>query len=147
MKKIISSRELLEILKESSKLSCITINSTNLISSFNNDEICKYLKKVMTKLHIDKQFNLSFNNLNKSPKFYEIFSNIEQLIYYVIEPSHLLLLLNQLTKLSIIKIYLLALEQESVRLNFIFHAQGIDVSVPELSIWIDKNEFIIYKIS
>ncbi|CAF4646669.1 unnamed protein product [Rotaria sp. Silwood2] len=165
--KIISSKELLEILKESPKLSMITINSTNLKLLFNDDELCKYLNKMIKKLHLDKQFNLSFNNLNQSQnfqpsfhsrnelkKFCEIFSNIEQLICYVIEPDDVLFLVNQLTKLSTMKVYLPPLgghnyfftlfAQESSRLNFIFRTRRIGVNAPELSMWIGRNELILY---
>ncbi|CAF3695309.1 unnamed protein product [Rotaria sp. Silwood1] len=165
--KIISSRELLEILKESPKLSMITINSTNLKLLFNDDELCKYLNKMIKKLHLDKQFNLSFNNLNQSnifqpsfnsrnelKKFCEIFSNIKQLICYLIEPDDVLFLLNQLKKLSTMKVYLPPLgghnyfftlfAQESSRLNFIFRIRCTHGNAPELSMWIGRNKLIMY---
>ncbi|CAF1270888.1 unnamed protein product [Rotaria sordida] len=167
-KKIISSKELLEILKQTPKLSTITINPINLKLLFNDNELCKYFNKMIKKLHIDnKQFNLSLNNLNQSKnfqpsfnnhnelkKFCEIFSNIEQLICYISESEDILFLLNQLTKLSTMKVYLPSLgghdyfstlfRRESSRLNFIFRVRGIHANAPELSMWIGRNQLIMY---
>jgi hypothetical protein len=61
---------LLDILKESPQLSQI---ETNLIPSFSNNEIFKYLKKIS----ILKYPHPSFNKSDQMKKFCEIFPNIE----------------------------------------------------------------------
>ncbi|CAF0941400.1 unnamed protein product [Rotaria sordida] len=160
--RIISSREFLEILKESPKLSTITINSINLNLLLYDDELCKYLNKMITKLNICKELTLrfnipntlenfksSFNNSKELKNFCKIFSNIEHLECYIMKPNHVLFLLNHLSKLSTMKIHLPPLDnydyflnlfkQESSRLNFIFRVKNINVKTPEVSMWIGKN--------
>jgi len=82
---MLTSSLLLEILKESPQLSRITTNSNNLIALFNDDEIGKYLKKIIKELDVYKHPQPSFNNSNEMKKFCKIFSNIEQLTCYVIQ--------------------------------------------------------------
>ncbi|CAF1170187.1 unnamed protein product [Rotaria sp. Silwood1] len=147
--KMLSSKELLKILKESPKLSWITICPNNLKSLFIDDELCKYLNAMIKKLNIYPYTYSSFINLDELKRFCEIFSNIEQLTCFVRVPNDVLFLLNQLSKLSTINVYFpplgyrdyfsILFEEQSHRLNFIFRVKGIDVNVPELSIWIDRN--------
>ena len=82
-------------------------------------------------------------------KFCKIFSNIEQLTCYVIQSNDIFFLINHLSKLSTINVYLPSLddhdyfsvlfEEELCRLNFIFRMKSIGVKILELSIWIDRN--------
>ena len=146
---MLTSSWLLEILKESPQLSRITTNSNNLIALFNDDEIGKYLKKIIKELDVYKHPQPSFNNSNEMKKFCKIFSNIEQLTCYVIQSNDIVFLINHLSKLSTINVYLPSLgdhdyfsvlfEEELCRLNFIFRVKSIEVKVLELSIWIDRN--------
>jgi hypothetical protein len=50
--KVIPSGELLEILKASSQLSSIMIDPNDLPLLYNNNELCKYLNKMMKKVNL-----------------------------------------------------------------------------------------------
>jgi hypothetical protein len=136
---------LLDILKEAPQLSQIKTNLNALIPLFNNDQIFKYLKKIS----IYKYSHPSFNNSDQMKKFCEIFSNIEQLTCYVSQLNDVFFLINNLSKLTNLNVYLpplddhdyffVLLEEESRKLNFIFRVKGIQIKVPELCMWIGRN--------
>ncbi|CAF3399083.1 unnamed protein product, partial [Rotaria sp. Silwood2] len=67
--RIISTGELLEILKESSQLSSMKINPSDLALLFNDNQLCLYLNKMIKKLNIYKYAHSSFNNLDELKKF------------------------------------------------------------------------------
>jgi hypothetical protein len=104
---------------------------------------------MIKKLDILKYAHPSFNNSDEMNKFCEIFSNIEQLTCYVIQPNDVLVLVNQLVKLSTVNVYLPKIddreyflnlfEEESRRLNSIFRVEGIDRKSPKLNMWIGRN--------
>lgn len=77
-----SSSVLLPLRKETSQLSSMTIELHRLRSFFNDNELCKYLKKIITKLDICRYPYELFGNSEKIKQFYKIFSNLEQLICY-----------------------------------------------------------------
>ena len=149
--RILTSSLLLEILKESPQLSQITMNSSDLmlLLNENDDELCEYLKKMIKKLNIYERSQPSFNNSDEIKKFCEIFSNIKQLRCYVNQSNDVFYLINHLSKLLTINVYLPPLgdrnyfsdlfEEESHRLNFTYRVNGIELKAPELSIWISRN--------
>jgi hypothetical protein len=145
--RMLTSVLLLDILKESFNLSWITMNPNDLILLFHDDELCKYFNKMIKKLDVLKYSHPSFKNSGEMKKFCEIFSNIEHLTCYVIEPNDVLVLVNQLDKLSTINVYLPAIdnreyflnlfEEESRKLNYIFRVEGI---APRLFMWIGRHD-------
>jgi hypothetical protein len=92
----------LELLKEASQLSSMIINAKNLQSCFQNDELCKYLNKMIKRLHVHDT-SISFWKYVKLNQFCEIFSNLEDLKCCIDHEDNLLFLLEHLSKLSILK--------------------------------------------
>ncbi|CAF3433188.1 unnamed protein product [Rotaria sp. Silwood2] len=147
--RIISTGELLEILKESSQLSSMKINPSDLALLFNDNQLRLYLNKMIKKLNIYKYAHSSFNNLDELKKFCRIFSNIEQLRCNINESKFILFLLYQLSKLSTIHDYLSSLndrkyfsllfKKHSCKLHFILRVKYLYTDAPELFIWVDKN--------
>jgi EAL domain-containing protein (putative c-di-GMP-specific phosphodiesterase class I) len=97
-----TSSVLLKILKESPQLSSISINPDVLISFFDDDELCKYLNKMIKKLDLKYCPINSLNDLYKLDKLWRIFSNVEQVTCRIEEllVDCLLSLLEHLPKLS-----------------------------------------------
>jgi hypothetical protein len=146
--KIQSSSVLLQLLKEIPQLSSIDIELQSLRSFFNNNELCKYLNKTITRLDIFRNpYNL-FNGSDGLEQFCRIFSNLEQLICHINQDYDLLFLLIHLPKLSIMKIRLSIsadrerftrwLEDEVQKLQLIIHIEFENVFNKTLSIWIDR---------
>jgi hypothetical protein len=102
----IETSSLLEIFKQTSQLSSITINPFILSTLFDDEELCNYLNKMIKKMNIYKFGHDSFNNSNEVEQFCEIFSNIEQLICNINHIDQLAILLNQSPKLSSITVFL-----------------------------------------
>ncbi|CAF4174906.1 unnamed protein product [Adineta steineri] len=103
---IISSTDLLNILKKARKLSSLEIGKTSLISFLTNDELCQYLNKMIRILIINEyphEKSMDFNQLNK---FCQVFSNIEQLQCFNDHTSTFLYVINHMTKLKDLKIRL-----------------------------------------
>ncbi|CAF3422421.1 unnamed protein product, partial [Rotaria sp. Silwood2] len=101
--KIETSSVLLQILKEASQLSSITIDQNQLISFCHDDELCKYLNKMIKKLDLYYDTDRStsaFNNYGELRKFCKTFSNIEDLRCYIDKKTEFLFVLSQLSKLS-----------------------------------------------
>jgi len=98
--KLKTSSVLLEILKQAPQLSSISIHKDDLISFFENDELCKYLDKMIKNLNIWGTTKTSFKTFDETNQFCKIFSNIEQLICRIERLSSLLYLLKTLPKLS-----------------------------------------------
>jgi hypothetical protein len=139
---IFSPSLLLEILKQTPKLSLIKINPRNLKVLFDNDELCGYLNKMIKTIDLGTFGDSSFNNFDETKKFCEIFSEIEQILCHDIELNDLVFLLNNLTKLSSFSVvsskltdheYLRALFEE--KSNFLYRLQSYDSKRLELSIW------------
>jgi len=101
----IETSSLLEIFKQTSQLSSIKMNPFILSTLFDDNELCNYLNKMIKKLNIYKFGQDSFNNLNEVEQFCKIFSNVEQLICNINQSNQLLILLNQLSKLSNITVF------------------------------------------
>jgi hypothetical protein len=147
-----SSSVLLQLLKETSQLSSISIELQHLQSFFNDDELCKYLNQMITRLDVHRyRFPYkSFDNAEKIKQFCKIFSNLEQLICHINQENDLLLLLIHLPKLSIMEIrlstlvgckrFIYWLEDEAQKLNLIIHTEFENNISQILYIWIDRYQ-------
>ncbi|CAF0884466.1 unnamed protein product [Rotaria sordida] len=108
----ISPTILLEILKQTPKLSSLVIEKPALISCFTNNQLCWYLNKMIKILDIthyddhNEFMNIfedrdnKFINSGQVNKFCKIFSNVEQLRCCINETDVLLFILNYLPKLK-----------------------------------------------
>ncbi|CAF1403072.1 unnamed protein product [Adineta steineri] len=143
---------LLEILKQSPKLSSITFIPKAIIQLFNDDELCKYLNILIKKIILTDYFEYYANNSEKIKQFCQIFSNIEYLECKINSPDNLLLLLNYLPKLSSIKAIgnnkcyperkFSPFENALRRLNVIFNINHVFISEfyeTRISIWIGNK--------
>jgi len=95
---------LLQILKQTPNLSLIVLTPKCLISSLTNNELCKYLNKLIKKLVIFARDGLSSIDSNQLIQFCETFSNLEQLQCSVQHPNDLIFILEHLSQLSHITI-------------------------------------------
>jgi hypothetical protein len=102
----IETSSLIEICKQASQLSSITINPWILSTLFDDHELCDYLNKMIKKLNVYKFGQNSFKNSNEVEQFCKKFSNIEQLICEMNQLDQLLILLNQTSKLSMLTVFL-----------------------------------------
>ncbi|CAF1230776.1 unnamed protein product [Adineta steineri] len=103
---IISSTDLLNILKKARKLSSLEINTSVLMSLLINDELCQYLNEMIKILIIDQHYDDQFNEFNDLNKFCQVFSNIEQLQCAIGHTSTFLYIINHMTKLNDLRIRL-----------------------------------------
>ena len=94
---------LLQMLKQTIRLSSLTISSKMLQSLFNDNELCKYLNNMIKTLDISQDAQ----TIDELESFCQIFSNIEQLSFHHSQLNDLLFVFNKLSKLSIVKISLL----------------------------------------
>jgi hypothetical protein len=90
----------LELLKEAPQVSSLDMCSGVLISLFTNDELCKYLNKMITELNITDSRNSSMDDSCDLKQFCKIFSNLEQLSCNLDQLQSLLFLVKHLPKLS-----------------------------------------------
>jgi hypothetical protein len=97
---------LLQILKQAPQISSISIDKDDLTSLFENDELCKYLNKMIKKLNLLHLWKDLFYTSDKRNQFCETFSNIEQLMCEVEPSDSLLFVLKGLPKLSYINVSL-----------------------------------------
>lgn len=95
---------LLQILKQTHNLSGIVLTPKCLISSLTNDELCKYLNKLIKKLFIFDRDGLSSIDSNELIQFCQTFSNLEQLQCSIQHSNDLIYILEHLSKLSHITI-------------------------------------------
>lgn len=98
-----SSFVLLEILKQAPQLSSITFIPKAIIQFFYDDQLCKYLDKMIKKIILTDYFEYYIKDPSQIKQFCEIFSNIEYLECKINYPDNLLLLLNHLPKLASVK--------------------------------------------
>ncbi len=87
----------LEIMNHFKSLSSMTINAKNLQLCFQNEELCKYLNKMIKILDTGLW---KYAQLNQ---FCEIFSNLEHLNCSIDHENNLLFLIEHLPKLSTLK--------------------------------------------
>ncbi|CAF1487781.1 unnamed protein product [Adineta steineri] len=147
-----NSLVLLEILKQSPKLSSIEFIPKAVIQLFNNGELCKYLNKMIKKIILRDYFESYTTNSEKIRQFCKIFSSIEYLFCKINSPDNLLLLLNYLPKVSIINAAIKntcypgtkfsPFENALRRLNVIFnitHVFKSEFCETRISIWIGNK--------
>lgn len=91
----------LHLLEEAPHISSLKIGKSTLFSLFKNDELCKYFNNVITKLDITSSDN--FLDSGEIVKICEIFTNMEQFRCCTRKADNLLLILNELLKLSHMK--------------------------------------------
>ena len=96
---------LLELLKQTRKLFSMTLNRYILISLFVDDELCKYLNKMIITLQIAGDFVYSLSDTHNLKKFCETFSNIKLLTCTIKPLDCLLYLLKHLSKLEFLILY------------------------------------------
>lgn len=91
----------IEILKSAIQLTSLTVNLTDLIGWFNDDELCTYLNIYIKKLDLPYA---SFENSDQLEQFCKVFGNLEQLGCFS-NQSDILFLIKHLHKLIYIEIY------------------------------------------
>jgi len=143
--RIETSRVLFEILQEAPQLSSITIDISQLISFFDDDELCKYLNKMIKKFTVPDTSFCPFKNLNELTKFCQMFSNLEQLTYKTKQSDDIFYILNHLPKLIILTIYVTLagdskssfsrFEDEAKKQNIMFHIEPVFPCEQMLQIW------------
>jgi hypothetical protein len=101
-----SSSVLLHLLKQTPQLSSLDMELDILQSFFDNDELCTYFNKLITRLDIHKYSYNGFNNSNEIEKFCRIFSNIEHLTCYINQLNDLVYLLIHLRNLFMMEIHI-----------------------------------------
>jgi len=150
--RIESSSIILQIIKQTPNLSSMTIPREILFLSFNNNELCKYLNKMIKKLNLSK--NCDNTNVHQMIYYYEltqfcaIFSNLEQLQCCISNWNDLIIILSQLPKLRHLKtIFLLKrtndihsfLQQVRSKLNKNFLYEYSDSLPCTLYLWNGQN--------
>jgi hypothetical protein len=140
---------LIELLKEAPQISSLKIDPKELISLFNDDRLCKYLNKMIKILDIHLDRESSFNNSSGLKQFCGVFSNLEQLTCTINQRESLVLLFQNLSELSFVKVFcsppwiyhncIYELEEEAQKLNIQieFHKDNN----PNLLIWIIRNMY------
>jgi hypothetical protein len=97
---------ILQLLKEASHLSSLKVNKTTLFAMFKNLELCEYLTKMIKKLDISVfLFGCGYLDLNESTKMCQIFCNMEEFRCDIGSSDNLEMILNQLSKLTHMKIF------------------------------------------
>ena len=101
-----SSSVLLQLLKQMPQLSSLDMELDILQSFFDNDELCTYFNKLITKLDIHKYSYNGFNSSTGIEKFCKIFSHIEHLTCYINQLNDLVYLLMHLRNLFMMEIHI-----------------------------------------
>ena len=140
---------LLEILKKAPYLSSFIIRSETLLSLFTNDELCQYLNKMIKKLEINRYSYYLWNIPDKIEQFCLIFSNIEQLQCNIEKLEDVLFILRYLTKLTILKVFLLkpnnsehslsSLKTELEKIGITILIDYDDKEKKVICLWIERN--------
>jgi hypothetical protein len=96
---------LLEILKQAPQVSSLAIYQDALISSFNDNELCKYMNKMIRKLCVYDVLYSSSSSSGLMEQFCRVFSEIEDLECNYDKVDDVLYLLCHLKKLTILKVF------------------------------------------
>jgi hypothetical protein len=100
--KIESPLVVLSLLKEAPNISSLKIEKDTLFSLFSNREVWEYMSKMITELDIGSN---SFDNLYELMRVQRRFPNMEQLGCNCNRPNDILLIVNELAKLSKMKVF------------------------------------------
>lgn len=92
---------LVEMMKCAPKLSSLSLKLKNLKIFTNNQDLCQYISKQIKTL----ENYIQLNTFDEIKQFCKIFSNIKQFKYAMCKTEHLLYLLDNLSHLSILNIY------------------------------------------
>jgi hypothetical protein len=90
---------LLQTLKETPRLSTLSIYESNLRLLLDHDELCKYFNKMITKLLLLSAYISPCNPFYQFERVWEIFSNLEQLRCNISRQDDLLVLFSRLPRL------------------------------------------------
>jgi hypothetical protein len=96
---------ILQLFKKASNLSSLTVNKTTLFAMFKNRELCKYLTKIIKRLDIGTYYDVEYLDSNESAKMCKILCNMEEFRCNIKSPDNLEMILNQLSKLTYIKVF------------------------------------------
>jgi hypothetical protein len=94
----LKSSVLLQILKEATQLTSLSIKKSMLISFLNNNELCTYLNKMIYELDITRCNNDYYIKSNEVNLFCQTFINLKQLEYRIEKSESFLFLLHRLPK-------------------------------------------------
>jgi hypothetical protein len=139
---------LLEILKQAPQLCSININWLMLKSLLDDDELCKYLTKMITKFHISDYTANILVPFYDIDLLWKIFPNIEQFKCLTEQKEFILFLLKYLPKLSCINAYSCSnsfiypiswLEEEAEKLGLKIITDSSVIYYSQLSIWIVRD--------
>ena len=106
--------DLSELLIEMPQISSINIGSNSLKSLFQDDHLCQYFNKKITKLNLTDSSDCSMDHLFDLKQFCEIFSNLEELRCNIDQYDSFLFLLKSLPKLSCITVFSLTFPCDSI---------------------------------
>jgi hypothetical protein len=95
-----NSSLLLKLFEQMPQLFVLSVWRNQLTQFFNNGELCKYLNKMVKRLHIMERSDHLVDDLFQKKQFYEVFSNIEHLKFEYGRGQEFLFSLNRLPKLS-----------------------------------------------
>ena len=94
-----SALTFLEMFERAPQLSSLTIFTNNLLPLLNNDELCNYFNKMITKLNCRADHHDRFISFDELKQVWKIFSNVKVLQCDIDRLENLVELLNQLPKL------------------------------------------------
>jgi hypothetical protein len=144
-----SSLVILEILKEAPQVSSLVIFQNSLMSSFNDNELCKYMNKMIRKLHVYDGSYSSSGSSGLMEQFCRVFSEIEDLECNYDKVDDVLYLLCHLPKLTVLKIFLQGISYREQYLSSMkneVRKLGLSVFIehdlerkPVIYLWIDRN--------
>jgi hypothetical protein len=138
---------LLEILKQSPQLSSLTINPLMLLIAFNDDELCRYLNRMIKNLDIYIKHDATSNEFDTTEKFCQVFSNLERLKCNIQLLDDLLFLLNNLPELSFLNVVVSLTDENfidqfkdkalnsNVKYKIKYDDLNYEVFMAEISIW------------
>jgi hypothetical protein len=148
-KSLESSLILLEILKQAPQVSSLDIHQNALMLSFNGNELCKYMNKMIRKLYVYGSSYLSSDSSGLMKQFCRVFSEIEDLECNYDKVDDVLYLLCHLTKLTVLKIFLQGIDYREQYLSSMkneVRKLGLSVFIeydlkrkPVIYLWIDRN--------
>jgi hypothetical protein len=148
-----ASSVLLELLKEAPQISSLNIYLDVLITLFHDDELCKYLNKMIQKLDISNASKTLCANSNELNQICTIFSNLEQLTWAIDDVNALLFMSRHLSKLTRINVYYQSAPHSGRVLRLVEELRRSDINMfvdydvdyyTELSIWINKETSTLF---